>query len=384
MVKQADFAVEQYMDKYETGIEFNLGETCCHSMTIEEVSNLAQVGPADSLVNDILTSRLTYGHIRGSPELKSIISEQIYEGTGLSQDNIVITNGAIGANFLTFYTIVDKEDHIVVVDPSYQQLSSVPEMFGGNVELLKLKFEDKYLPDLKYLRETVTKNKTKLVVINNPHNPTGVVWGNDILGEIVEICRENDCYIFCDEVYRPLYHSVEKAPSSILSFGYEKAISTSSMSKAFSFAGLRLGWIATNDSKLSERFFSKRDYNMISISMIDDKIATFILTHHKKILERNYQLCKDNLDTIQKFIDQLNGKLEWVRPQGGATCFIKVNAKGSKSTMEIGSELAEKHKVLVVPGEVFNHPGFLRVGFGNSKKEIEEGFPIILEYLDSL
>lgn len=377
MVFQEDFAVEQYMDQYETGIRYNLGETCCHSLSIEDISKLGNTG-TKSLVDELISTRLIYGHIKGSKELKQGISK-LYPESGLDTSNIVVTNGAIGANFLTFYGIVDKDDHVIVVDPSYQQLSSVPKMFGGNVDLLKLRFEDSYLPNLKELAEKVTK-KTKLVVINNPHNPTGQVWSNEILKEIVDICSKNDCYLLCDEVYRPLYHTVTGI-KSILNFGYEKVISTSSMSKAFSLAGLRLGWIATHDAALANNLHSKRDYNTISISMIDDLIATYALNNYEAILDRNHKLCDRNLKLIDKVIEDSNGELDWVRPKAGATCFIKVTNKNI-NTMEMCKDLAENYLVLTVPGEVFEHPGFIRVGFGNSYEELEGGFKIILKYLN--
>lgn len=381
MVKQEDFAVEQYMDKYEKYVKYNMGETCCYSLSIDEINELAggDANDVSSLSQDLLLTRLTYGHITGSPELKNAITN-LYQGTGLTSDGIVVTNGAIGANFLSFYGIVDKGDHVVVVDPTYQQLSSVPKMFGGNVDLFELKYEDQYQPDLAKLDKLVTPN-TKLVVINNPNNPTGVVWGDDILSQIVDICSKNDTYLLCDEVYRPLYHSVDHSPSSILSFGYEKAISTSSISKAFSLAGLRLGWIATNDSHLVREFLSKRDYNTISISIIDDKLATYALNHYEKILEKNYKLCQENLEVIDKYINESKGLLEWIRPQGGSTCFIKVNKKDI-DTYKLACDLAEKEGVLLVPGEVFNHRGYLRVGFGNSKEDLEVGFPILQKYLE--
>lgn len=375
MVKQEDFAVEQYMDRYESGITYNLGETCCHSLSIDEVARLADAS-AEPLLKDLVSSRLTYGHIQGSPQLKSAIAGLYDVGAA----NIVVTNGAIGANFLVFYALVDRGDHVVVVEPSYQQLSSVPRVFGAEVSPLRLRFEDGFLPDLDKLRQLVSLRATKLVVINNPHNPSGVVWSNAVLRQVVDLCRQYGCYVLCDEVYRPLYHTAVQ-PSSILSFGYERAISTSSMSKAFAMAGIRVGWVATNDAALTRSLLSKRDYNAISVSMVDDKIATFALQHQHQILLRNLELCAKNLAHIQQCIDASGGRLAWVPPQGGSTCFIRVNA--DVSTMEMCRVLAETHKVLVVPGEVFGCPGFIRIGFGNGEDEVRQGFKIILMYLQN-
>lgn len=368
------------MDKYETNISYNMGETCVDSLSMSEI--LANLPPAarEHASTALLDTKLTYGHIRGSPQLKSAIAA-LYNDKEIGPDNIVITNGAIGGNFLTFYTVVNPGDHVLVVDPSYQQLSSVPKMFGGNVEPFELKFEDGYLPDLAKLDETMSANKTKLLVINNPNNPTGCVWENDILEKIVEIAKRYNTTVLCDEVYRPLFHfEGGKDIKSIVSFGYENTISTGSMSKAFSLAGLRLGWIVTKNKAYLDGFWEKRDYNTISVSMIDDAMAAVALENVDTILARNHAICQRNLAHIDKFIADSNGIAEWVRPRGGSTCFIRINGV---NTMKLAEDLADNHRTLVVPGEVFGKPGWLRVGFGNSEAEVKAGLEVLLSKLQS-
>lgn len=390
MVLQEDFQVEQFMDRYETGVKYNMGETCASSLSIKDLTELVDASNAEALQNEIakevFETRLTYGHITGSKKLKNAISnlynENVSEKDSISADNLVISNGAIGSNFLLFYTLVNPNDHVVVIEPSYQQLSSLPNVFSnGHVSKFQLKLEDEYKPDLEKLSKLISENNTKLLVINNPHNPTGVVWDDSILAEITEICRKNDTYLFCDEVYRPLYHSVESPPKSIIHFGYEKAISTGSVSKAFSFAGLRVGWIASRDKKLIKALLSKRDYNTISVSTVDDILASFVLENYKVLLKRNYELCKTNLKLVEQFVEESEGRILWAKPQGGTTCFLKF-ANPEIDTYKLTTELAEKHGLLIVPGETFdNNKGFIRVGFANSTEEITSGLPILKQYL---
>ncbi|CUM65899.1 uncharacterized protein PRCAT00003549001 [Priceomyces carsonii] len=395
MVQQDNFAVEQFMDQYEHSIKFNMGETCCNSLSVNEVIDLASENGANGsqlkrgIIDSLFSKRLTYGNISGSEDLKHEIA-RLYNTNNdgsllIGPKNIVITNGAIGANFLTFYTIVDRNDHIIVVDPSYQQLSSVPGVFTSkrtDVDLLRLNFEDDYLPNLDNLRLLVKPGKTKLVVINNPNNPTGAVWGDDVMKEVVSICEEHDIYLLCDEVYRPLFHSVTMPPSSVINFGYEKCILTSSMSKAFSLAGLRLGWIVSRDKSFIEGAMAKRDYNTISISVVDDELATFALKNHDTILKRNYELCRNNLKLLENFIDSSKGLIEWVKPRGGSTAFVKVTIPGI-NTYEMCCELADDYQCLVVPGEVFgkDKSGFLRIGFGNSQDDLKGGLSVLKKYL---
>lgn len=373
MVKQEPFGVEQFMDKYETSIKYNMGETCVDSLKMNEI--IPESEQAD-VAKTLLDTKLVYGHIRGSPELKSQISA-LYDDS-ITPENVVVTNGAIGANFLLFYSLVEKGDHVLVVEPSYQQLSSVPKMFGGNVDTFKILLEDSYLPNLASLEESIKTNKTRLLVINNPNNPTGFVWDNEIMEKIVGICQSYNVTLMCDEVYRPLYHEAN-GTKSVVSFGYENTISTGSMSKAFSLAGLRLGWIVTKDAALIESIYEKRDYNTISVLMVDDLLATIALKHKDNILERGHAICKNNLDVLEEAITKLNGLLQWQRPRGGSTCFVKINAE--VNTLAMAEELATKHGVLLVPGELFNQSGSVRIGFGNGERDIKEGIKVLILWL---
>lgn len=393
MVLQENFEVEQFMDRYETGIKYNMGESCVDSLSVKDLTELVDPKNAKNiqqqLSDAVFETKLTYGYIQGSEMLKSAISKIYNEDIERNQssdpigpENLIVTNGAIGGNFLLFYTMVNTGDHVVVIDPNYQQLSSVPNVFSnGNVTKFGLKFENGYRPDLEKLRNVISEKKTKLLVINNPNNPTGVVWDNELLEDIIGICRKNDTYVFCDEAYRPLYHSVESPPKSILNFGYDKAISTSSTSKAFSFAGLRVGWIACRDKDLLTDMLSKRDYNTISVSIVDDILATFVLNNYKVILKRNYELCKENLKLIEDFVNESLGRVAWVKPQGGTTCFLKfTNSK--IDTFKMTTELAENHGLLIVPGETFdNKKGFIRIGFGNSAANVLGGLSVLRQWL---
>lgn len=378
-MKQEAFAVEKYMDRYETGIENNMGETCCDSLTIEDIASLANVLALQVLL-EIGKTKLVYGHIKGSPELKKGIAALYNDlGANVKAEEIVVTNGAIGANFLAFYSVVDPGDYVISVDPSYQQLSSLPSMFSsGNMDKLPLDFDNNWLPDLDKLKAMFAARTPKLLVINNPHNPTGAVWGDDILSQIVELCRSYGTYVMCDEVYRPLFHSSVQ-PKSIVDFGYEKTISTGSMSKSLALAGLRLGWIVSKDPSVVDDCFTKRDYNTISVSMLDDQVAAFALKHKQVILERNHKLCARNLEIMDDFIKGTNGAVSWVRPRGGSTCYLRLQGV---DTDALAVDLAENYKTLVVPSEQFcGRKGYLRVGFGNSTEDLKGGLKVLGEWL---
>ncbi|QPG75655.1 hypothetical protein FOA43_003012 [Brettanomyces nanus] len=378
MVKQDTFTLEQFVDKYETVVDYNLGETCCYSMSLDEIE---EISGEKFDFGKLAETRLSYSYIKGSPELRRQISE-LYQG--VTDDDIVITNGGIGGNFLTFYSLVGPGDHVVVMSPIYQQLSSIPAMFGADVDILRLNFEDGFQPDLSKLRSLVKPN-TKMIVLNNPNNPTGCIMSNKVLKQIVDIAKINDSYVLCDEVYRPLFHSLnadETAPNSIVGL-YDKGISTGSMSKTFSAAGTRLGWIVSKNKELIEACWIRRDYNMISVSMVDDMIARYVLRNKAAVLKRNFKLCQDNLELMEQAVAKSNGKIEFVRPKAGTTAFVKINTTDGTSTMQLAVDLATSYRTLVVPGETFSYPGFLRIGFVNRPEDIVQGMKNLNSYLNN-
>lgn len=382
MVYQEDFLVERWMDEFETKVDYNIAETCCYSYSLNQVAEL--VGEAVPL-EQIANKRLTYGDIPGSKELLSTIADLTNEGSNgphkVTGENVIVTNGGIGANFLLYYTLVGPGDHVIVVDPAYQQLNSVPAVFGGQVEKLVLRPENNYLPDIEELKKMVVKGKTKLININNPHNPSGSVIPEGILTQIVDIAREADAYVVCDEVYRPLYHSLPAGmaePSSIATL-YEKGISTSSVSKAYGLAGLRLGWIATPDKSVIEECSKRRDYSTICVSSVNDILANWALSNRHKLLEANKRMCVEQLDILDKFVQASNGALTYVKPQAGTTVFVKIT--GCSDTEAFCRELANQYKTLAVPGETFGYPGYLRIGYANHRSELIAGLENIKQLL---
>lgn len=364
------------MDKYEAGIPFNMGETCVDSVSLDEL--LANVTPAqkDAFVRKLLSTKLTYGHIQGSPQLRSAIAS-LYGDPAITEDNVVVTNGAIGANYLALYALVNPGDHVVVVDPTYQQLLSVPRMFGATVARFTVHASEEYLPDLEKLELMIASCGTSLLVINSPNNPTGYVWGNDTLNAVISICTKYNVTLLADEVYRPLFHG--PSASSAVTLGSENVVASGSMSKAFSLAGLRLGWLVSKNKQLLAAFREKRDYNMISVLVLDDAAATLALENVHFLLDRNHAICQKNLAVIRKFVDDSNGAALWVEPKGGSTCFLRINK--DINTMKLAEDLAQNDGVLVVPGEVFDSPGWLRIGFGNATADIEGGLKVLLAYL---
>ncbi|MGP3778556.1 aminotransferase [Halanaerobium saccharolyticum] len=368
-MKIAPFRVEEWMNEYEMDAEYNIAETCVESLTVEELLNFSD-DPAARLA-EIKKMQLTYGDIKGSAAFKKGVSS-LYES--VKPENILPSHGAIGANFLLLYSLVESEDEVVSVFPTYQQLYSIPESFGAEVKKLDLRYEDGFLPDLEKLKSLVSE-KTKLIAINNPNNPSGVVMKREILEKIVEIAREADAYLLADEVYRG-FDLEEKIPS--VADLYEKGISVGSMSKVFSLAGLRMGWIA-GPKEVIELCQLHRDYTTISNGMISDYLSTIALENKDKIIERNLTKVKKQLAILDRWV-QNEELVEYVKPNGGTTAFLKYRLDLDSETF--AKKLFKEKGVLVVPGIAFGRENFLRIGFAGNEKELKAGLALLKEFLD--
>ena len=250
-MKIKPFAVEEWMNAWEVGAKYNIAETCVDSISMNDLFELTGEDKTEFL-NRLCARRLSYGDIEGLPEFRKGVCG-LYKT--LNIENIVPTHGASGANHHVFYALISPGDRVVSIMPTYQQLYSIPESYGADVQILYLSKENNYLPDLEKLRRLVTP-KTKMICINNPNNPTGALMSEQMLRKIVEIARSADAWILCDEVYRHLSQEDGWCPSIVDL--YEKGISVSSMSKVFSLAGLRLGWIATHDMSVVKSCLSHR------------------------------------------------------------------------------------------------------------------------------
>lgn len=367
------FAVEDWMNKYEMSAKYNIAETCVDSLTVEELISIDGTNPED-FFRSLASKKLTYGHIEGSPEFRTLVS-QLY--TTVDPHQVLVMNGGIAANFLVFYSLVKPGDHVISVHPTYQQIYDVPKSFGATVDLLHLKEENGFLPDLDELRSLVGEN-TKLICINNPNNPSGSLMERDTLEKIVEIARSCGAYLLCDEVYRNLLQDDDLIVPSIADL-YEKGISTSSMSKALSLAGLRLGWIAA-PKEVIEECIKHRDYTTISVGMLDDLLAVHAMKNYDRILTRNRKIIKDNLAILDEWVAN-EPAITYVKPRAGTTAMLGYDLP--ISSVDFCEGLLKETGAFLTPGICFDMEGYLRIGYACETEMLREGLQKLSEYIRS-
>ncbi len=289
-----DFGVEIWMNRWETSCRYNLAETCVDSITVDELLALAGIDRT-ALVEEMGPMRLGYGAIEGSDRLRAAIAA-LYETAGPA--DVLVTHGAIGANHLVYQAIVEPGDRVVSIVPTYQQHTAIPESLGADVRVLRLREEAGWLPDIDELSTMAAG--AKAIALVNPNNPTGSLLDPQMLAAIVAIARREGAWIVADEVYRGLD---QEGPGTSLSFVdlYERTIGIGSMSKAFSLAGLRLGWIVGPPDLLSA-VSRHRDYSVISVGMLDDLLAAIALEAVGPLLDRNRAIVRENLATLDAWV----------------------------------------------------------------------------------
>ena len=369
-MKIREFGVEIWMNEYENNCDYNLAETCVQSLTVEELLEIS--GGKDTILAELLPMKLTYGAIEGSDRLKNAIIS-LYDNQ--TTENIIATHGAIGANALIYETLISSGDEVISVLPTYQQHYSIPESYGADVKVLELKEEEGFLPNLNSLKSMVGA-KTKLIAVNNPNNPTGALMDEAMLMQLADIARTCDAYVLCDEVYRGSDQEGNGFTRSIADI-YEKGVSTASMSKSFSLAGLRLGWIA-GPQELIEEVSIRRDYNTISVGMIDDHFASIALENKDKIIARSQKITRENLEILDRWVEN-ETLISYVKPKSGTTALLKYDV--DMSSRDFCVKLLEQTGVMLTPGSAMDMEGYVRIGYANSADILKTGLGKISTFL---
>ena len=364
------FKVEIWMNEWETRCTYNLAETCVASITIEEL--LALSGRDEGDLSELLSMKLTYGDIEGSDRLRTAIS-RLYANTSIT--DITITHGTIAANMLVHKGLVERGDHVVSIIPTYQQHYSIPRSIEADVTTLSLEASDGFLPDLDRLQSMV-RPETKLIAFTNPNNPTGALIERPMLEAIADIADSVGAYLLCDEVYRGTGQVGDGMVPSIVDI-YDKGISTAGMSKVFSLAGLRVGWVVA-PKELTEKIMIHRDYDTISVGMINDHFAAMALENADKVLARSQTITRENLAILDSWIKN-EPRVDWVKPRAGTTAMLKLNIP--MSSREFCIDLLKKTGVMLTPGDAFDMEGYVRIGYANEREILEAGLSEMSAYL---
>jgi len=369
-MKIEPFKMERMQSTWENVVTYNLSESGVHPIPLKELISQEEE-------DELLSLELGYCQTNGTPELRKTIS-RLYPGSNPEQ--ILVTNGSAEANFILVWSHIEPGDEVLFMLPNYMQMWGLLRGFGAAVKPYYLREELSWAPDLKELKQLVTK-KTKMIVVTNPNNPTGSVLNEEATKTIIELAEAADAWILSDEVYQGAEFEGEPTPSF---YGrYEKAIVVNGLSKAYGLPGLRIGWIAASEDFI-KKIWSYHDYTTIAPSILSDRLAQIALTpkNREKIRHRTQSILKSNFPQLESWLKEKSGLFEFVPPRAGAITFVRYNL-GINST-ELVNKLIHEKSVLLVPGDHFEMDHYLRFGFGEKEKKLLEALELIGETLDEV
>ena len=360
------FHLERWMTKYEVNVRWDIAESGIFPMSTRELLALLPEDERQTALERLLDTRLGYSEARGSEELRALLAAS-YENT--SADQILVTTGAIEANFLAFNELLSPGDRVVAVAPAYQQLSSVPKAIGCDVVLWHLRRDGGFRYDLDDLRALATPG-TRMIVINTPHNPTGAMLSASDLAEIYALAETLDAWVLSDEAYRWL-DLPGRAPLAppMRNLG-PRAISTGTFSKPFGLPGLRIGWLAAPEEVI-QRCWGLRDYISLSPGKLNDALATLAFRHREAIAQRTREIVGENLDFAEQWFAENADLVSWTPPLGGLLALMKYEVE--IPSLGLANRLAEEYSVMLAPGSAFGYEGYLRLGIGNTPPAFAEG-----------
>jgi aspartate/methionine/tyrosine aminotransferase len=355
-VRIADFELERYFARWEFAVRHLLCASDVDGWPMGDLLALADDETA-ALWRDL---RLGYTESTGHPLLRREIAA-LYETA--DADDVLVTAGAEEGIFALVNVLLGPGDHAIVTWPGYQSLYEVARAAGAEVTLHELREEAGWAIDVDALRRQITPH-TRLIVVNAPHNPTGMLPDRATFDAVVEIAAEAGATVLSDEVYR--YLEVDEAQR--LPAGVDVArhvVSLGVMSKSFAMAGLRIGWLATRDHSILDRVARMKDYTTICSSAPSEVLALIGLRARDVVLARSRAIVAGNLAALDGLFARWPGTLSWIRPRGGPIGFPRMRA--DVDVDRFSADLVEAEGVLLLPGSRFGHPGnHFRIGFGRT------------------
>ena len=368
-MKIVPFELERSQSTWENQVEINLSESGVHPLSVGELLG------DDAERARAMDIALGYPQTNGTIPLRAAIAS-LYPGA--TPDHVHVTNGGSEANFCATWSLLEAGDHVIMMAPNYMQTWGLAKAFTGAVQTWPLREDGRrWGVDLDELASMLS-DRTRLLLICNPNNPTGACFDAATLDEICRLAGRHGTWVLSDEIYRGAELSGEQTPSV---WGrYERAIVTSGLSKAYGLPGLRIGWIVGPPPLVADTW-AHHDYTSIAPGAVNDRLATLALepARRTRILERTRAIIRANFPPLAAWLSERPSRFTFVPPQAGAIVYARY-LQPFNST-QLTTRLREEKGVLMVPGDHFGMDGYLRIGFGGPARDLFEGLSRLEEVM---
>ena len=362
------FQIERYFAQYEFSTKYILGASDCDGYSLEYILNIA-----DGKEIDVWKKmHLGYTDSQGSLFLRNAIAQQ-YKSVE-PKDVVVMSPGE--ANYIFSNIFLKQGDQVICIYPAYQSLYEIPISLGCELLFWKPSSTFPWTYNIKDLKALLSP-KTKLLIINFPHNPTGFIPTKNNFLEIKKLAEENNIALYSDEMYFDIIYEKEDILPSMADI-YQKSIVVSGMSKSFGLAGLRIGWIITKDEHLLQKIISFKDFLSICNNAPSEILSFIALNHKENFINPNIQKIVSNISVFEKFVKKYPNIFSFSKMKAGSTGFVEL--KINKTSLEFCEKLVKETSIMLLPSEVFDYGNkHIRVGFG--RRNFSEGLVIFDEWL---
>lgn len=358
MLANREAHLEKWMRHYYFDTDLDLGSSGVQSFSLTELRQLLDISQSelDSIVFDD-------SHTLGDPQLRSAIAAQY----GVGPEQVMATNGSTEANYLIMNALLRPNDEVIVLDPLYQQLYGIAQAIGCQMRAWHLRSKEGFVPYLSDLRHLISR-RTRMVIVNFPHNPTGASISLKQQQELVDIVADAGAYLIWDGAFEEMIY--EGAALPIPNHRYDRCVSFGTLSKAYGLPGLRVGWCIASPDVLA-RCERLRDYVSLALSPLVELIARRAIENSSMLVNIRLEQLRKNLEIVDAWIEEQDGQVTWARPLGGACGFVHLPFVSNAESF--CKQLADQFRVLLVPGNCFGYPQHARLGFGASTEHLQEG-----------
>ncbi len=366
------FKLERMLSVYENVVDYNLSESGAHPITLRELLK----DPA--AVEELLDTELNYPQTNGILELRENIAA-LYPGA--TPDNVLVTVGAAEANYISVQTIANPKDEVVIMLPNYMQIWGIAHNFGMKVSSFHLREEKGWALDLNDLDDKVSE-KTKLITVCNPNNPTGYILTEAEMESIVDAAERVGAWLLADEVYSGAERVTDmKTPSF---WGrYDKVLAINSLSKAYGLPGLRIGWVVAPKDTIN-KLWARHEYTTIDTTVLANKLAAIALSPdvRPRIIQRVRNYIRRGFSVLDTWLKSHEGTFSLVPPKAAAIAFVRYHF--DMNSTELAEKLISEKSVLIVPGDHFGLDHFVRISFGLPQDYLEAALDRIHDFVVGL
>jgi aspartate/methionine/tyrosine aminotransferase len=346
-MKLKTFLLDDWLDQHEHGTEFNLAASTGPAWTVNEILALAD----DETRHRFLNHTLVYGRPAGSDTLREAIAEM----QSVPVDAVQIVTGASEALVALMWLAAEPGANVIVPLPGFTTFSALPESLGLETRFYQVRRENGFRIDPDEIRR-LADSKTKLILINSPHNPTGSTASDDEMKALHDFSADHGIQLICDEVYHPIYHGRQSQSAARL----PHATVIADLSKAFSIAGVRTGWMIEHDARRRQQYWTARAYFSICNTTTGEILSEIAIRKRDRVLGKAQATASKNLKLLERFMAEHRHVLGWIPPQGGMTAFPWL---ASGENARPFCQAAVEQGVLLAPGDCFDTPAHFRLGF---------------------